>query len=89
MTNGTVMDVRDPYRFLEDPDSNETMKWVEAEKNLTNEYLKSCENREKFKAFMEESLNYPKFGLMKRQGDHYYFHYNTGLQNQGVYYRVK
>lgn len=87
--NGSVVHVQDPYRFLEDPDSSATKMWVEAEKNLTDEYLKSCNYRSKFKQSLEESLNFPKTGLMKRHGDHYYFHHNTGLQNQGVYYRVK
>ena len=26
---------------------------------------------------------------MEKQGDHYFFSYNSGLQNQNVYYRVK
>lgn len=26
---------------------------------------------------------------MKKHGDYYYYHHNTGLQNQNVYYRVK
>lgn len=73
--------VRDPYRFLEDPESKETMAWVEAERELTNGYLEKCKLRDKFKTVMEESLNYPKFGLMKRHGDHYYYNYNSGLQN--------
>jgi prolyl oligopeptidase len=87
--NGTKVEVRDPYRFLEDPESKETMAWVEAERNLTTAFLKTCKLRDKFKASLEESLNYPRFGLMKRHGDHYYYHHNSGLQNQAVYYKVK
>lgn len=38
---------------------------------------------------MEACYNYPKIGLLRKQGDHYYYKYNDGLQNQAIYYKVK
>lgn len=38
---------------------------------------------------MERCFNYPKSGLVHKHGEHYYFSYNGGLQNQAVLYRVK
>lgn len=87
--NGSTVEVHDPYRFLEDPSSNETKAWVAAERNLTATYFQNCKARKDFKDELQESLDYPKIGLMKRHGDYYYFNYNSGLQNQAVYYRVK
>ena len=86
--NGTIVEVRDPYRFLEDPSSNETKAWVAAERKLTTNFFKNCAARDEFKEQLQDSLDYPKIGLMKRHGDHYYYHYNSGLQNQAVYYKV-
>ena len=45
--------------------------------------------RDKFKKQMETCFNFPKVGLVHKQGDYYYFNYNSGLQNQAVLYRVK
>lgn len=84
-----MVTVKDPYRFLEDPDSEETKAWVEAQRELTNGFLDKCTVKPKFKKVMTDCFNFPKMGLMKKQGDHYYYNYNSGLQNQAVYYRVK
>jgi prolyl oligopeptidase len=37
--NGTK--VADPYRWLEDPDSPESRKWIEAENKVTFDFLKT------------------------------------------------
>jgi prolyl oligopeptidase len=43
--HGSLITVADPYRFLEDPNSPETKKWVEAENELTDEFLATCDQR--------------------------------------------
>ena len=40
--------VADPYRWLEDPDSKETLDWVNAENKITAEFVNTPE-REKIK----------------------------------------
>lgn len=87
--NGSIVEVHDPYRFLEDPSSNATKAWVAAERKLTAKYFKNCSARDEFKKELKDGINFPKIGLMKRHGDHYYYSYNSGLQNQAVYYKVK
>ena len=40
--------VADPYIWLENPDSDETKKFVEEQNAITTPYLKSCNVKEKF-----------------------------------------
>ena len=40
--------IADPYVWLEDPDSEETKTFVEAQNKITTNYLINCEVKEKF-----------------------------------------
>ena len=43
-------DLPEPYIWLEDPDSNETKRFVEDQNKITTEYLGNCDVKEKFYA---------------------------------------
>jgi len=81
--------VADPYRWLEDDNSAETAKWVEAENKVTFGYLDKIPYRGQLKARLEQLFNYPKYTTPFRRGDYLFFTKNDGLQNQNVVYVQK
>ncbi len=81
--------VVDPYRWLEDDNSEETKNWVKQQNKVTNEYLARIPFRDKVRKRLEDLWNYPKYSSPFKKGDYYYFFLNEGLQNQAVMYRQK
>ncbi len=81
---GTV--VKDPYRWLEDDQSEETGAWVKSQNELTFAWLEKIPFRKKVQSRIEDLWNYERHGLPFRKAGKYYFDRNDGLQNQSVYY---
>ncbi|MBM3463755.1 MAG: S9 family peptidase [Armatimonadetes bacterium] len=78
--------VSDPYRWLEDPDSPQTRKWIEAENKVTFSYLDQVPIRPKIRERLTRLWNYERYGVPHREGERYFFRKNDGLQNQSVLY---
>ncbi len=81
--------VADPYRWLEDPDSQETKTWVEAQNQVTFTYLEQIPVREKIKQRLTQLWDYEKYSIPFKEGDNYFYFKNNGLQNQSVLYTLK
>jgi prolyl oligopeptidase len=79
---GTV--VADPYRWMEEVDSPQTVDWVKAEGDLTREYLDSIPQRNAIKLAFSKLLNYERLTAPSREGKHWFYFRNSGLQNQPV-----
>jgi prolyl oligopeptidase len=82
--HGTV--VVDPYRALEDPDSEETKAWVDAQNQITFTYLNQIPAREKIKQRLTKLWDHEKYGIPFKEGENYFYFKNDGLQNQSVLY---
>ncbi|MEO1593533.1 MAG: prolyl oligopeptidase family serine peptidase, partial [Cyanobacteria bacterium J06632_22] len=76
----------DPYRWLEDPNADDTKAWVEAQNKVTFGYLSQIEQPEQIKARLTELWNYERYSSPFKRGGRYFFYKNDGLQNQSVLY---
>jgi prolyl oligopeptidase len=81
--------IADPYRWLEDDNSPETVAWVAAQNKVTFGYFDGIPWRLQLRERMRALINYPKFGAPFRRGEYYFSSKNDGLQNQSVWYIQK
>ncbi|MFT4553515.1 MAG: prolyl oligopeptidase [Chlamydiales bacterium] len=80
--------VADPYRWLEDVDSEETRAWIDSENSLTQSYLQNLTERAAIGERLKELWNYERHGLPSKHKGKYYWHKNSGMQSQSVLYRT-
>ncbi len=78
--------VSDPYRWLENPASEDAKAWIEAQNKITSEYLAAIPEREKLKQRLTKLWNYEKYSTPFKEGKNYFYFKNDGLQNQRVLY---
>ncbi len=81
--------IADPYRWLEDDNSDDTKAWVEAQNAVTFGYLETIPERTAIRDRLTTLWNYERYGLPQKHGDFYIFTRNDGLQNQAVFYRAR
>ncbi|MFP4693899.1 MAG: prolyl oligopeptidase family serine peptidase [Halothece sp.] len=82
------VEVNDPYRWLEDPDSPETKAWVEAQNEVTFNFLEEIPERKAIKKRLTQLWDYEKYGIPLKKGNRYFYFKNDGLQNQSVLYTL-
>ena len=78
--------VPDPYRWMEDLESDEITQWIEAQNKITFDFLNHSSLREKITQRMTELWNYEKYSPPFKRAGRYFFSFNNGLQNQNVLY---
>lgn len=81
-------EVADPYRWLEDDNSEETAAWVKVQNEVTDAYLAQIPFRQALKEKLTGLINYEKMGTPSFRNGKYYFSKNDGLQNQSVLYEA-
>jgi len=80
--------VADPYRWLENPDSEESRAWIEAENKLTFGFLDQIPARAQIKERLTKLWDFERYGVPFKEGGRYFYEKNDGLQNQNVLYTV-
>jgi len=80
--------IADPYRWLEDPDSPESRAWIEAQNQVTFDYLNQIPGREQIQKRLTQLWDYERYSLPFKEGDRYFYFKNDGLQNQSVLYTL-
>jgi prolyl oligopeptidase len=78
--------VADPYRPLEALEAPHTRRWIEAQNELTESFLKTIPEREDIRRRLGELWDFPKRFAPLKKGGRYFALRNSGLQNQDVLY---
>jgi len=78
--------IPDPYRWMENLDSDTVREWIEAQNALTFGYLEQFPFRQKIQERMTELWDYEKTSPPYKRGGRYFYFFNDGLQNQDVLY---
>lgn len=82
--------VSDPYRWLEDPDSSETVAWVDDQNAVTRKYLSSADHlRSSFESTVKNLFNYDRFSAGWKRGPYFYYYHHVALANQAVLMQSK
>ncbi len=81
--------ISDPYRWLENPDSDESRAWIDAENKLTFGFLEKIPERAKIEERLTKLWNYEKYSTPFKEGGRYFYFKNDGLQNQSVMYTIE
>ncbi len=76
--------VADPYRWLEDDNSDSTKKWVDAENAVTQNYFAQIPFRDKIRDRLRKIWNFEKMSAPYLKGKRYFYSRNDGMQNQSV-----
>ncbi len=80
--------IPDPYRWLEDDHDPEVLEWVDAQNEVTREYLDALPAREALLGRLTELRDYARQSAPFRWGDRWFLRANDGLQDQDVLYRL-
>ena len=78
--------VEDPYRWLEDVDSPETLEWIREQNELTFSHLEQIPARAHINKRLTELWDFTKAWAPYKRGEKYFQERNSGLQNQNVLY---
>lgn len=77
-----LLQVSDPYRWLESTDSPETAKFINEQNNLTLPYVEGASGRDIMQKTLESLEKYTKYTLPGQRGNRYFYSSRDGLQQE-------
>ncbi|MCP2605024.1 prolyl oligopeptidase family serine peptidase [Candidatus Aminicenantes bacterium AH-873-B07] len=80
------VEIIDPYRWLEDQESPETRKWIEAQNKYTDSILKSLPGREKLRKLVSSLLKVDTVNIPIERGGRYFFYKRRADEELPVIY---
>ncbi|PJB16048.1 MAG: S9 family peptidase [Flavobacteriales bacterium CG_4_9_14_3_um_filter_32_8] len=78
--------IADPYRWLEDDNSEETKRWVINQNLITEDYIEDIPFRASLKKQLTDLWDFETIGTPSKHGNYYIYSKNNGKQDQSVYY---
>ena len=78
--------VADPYRWLEDLDSDEVLDWAHSQQDVTQQYLDEIPFTDKIDQILKSKWDYERMGRPFHRVNRYFYYHNTGLQNHSILY---
>lgn len=78
--------IPDPYRWLEDVDSPDTLDWIHQENALTFNFLGKIGYRSQIHDRLTKLWDYAKASSPYKKGGRFFQFRNSGLQNQDILY---
>jgi prolyl oligopeptidase len=78
--------VRDPYRWLEDQESPETRRWIEAETRYTRSVVDALVGRDQIAARLTQLTRLDVYGVPTERNGEYFFSRRKADQDQGAIY---
>lgn len=78
--------VADPYRWLENAETEETRAWVTAHNDVSSAYFQAVAAHPQIAARLTELIDFPRYSTPVQKQGRYFFSHNTGLQNQALLY---
>ncbi len=78
--------IADPYRWLEDNNSDDTRDWIDAQNKVCFSYLDRIPFRDAIKDRITQLWSYPSESSPLRKGDKLFYHRHDGFQNHSILY---
>jgi prolyl oligopeptidase len=76
--------IADPYRWLEEMDSQQTRDWVAAQNALADKHVATLANRDALRKRIGELMSYEKNGVPYERGGRYFWTFHDGKSGQPV-----
>ncbi len=78
--------VADPYRWMENLDSPELSRWIDAQNTLTQSFIAAAGNRDAIVERLRTLFDHERYGVPVARNGRYFYSRNDGLQNQSQVY---